>query len=104
VWSLGRDRHVWWGTLGSVRARWLTFQPLFSSLFAPLSSLYNAMSAQQLRAFQYAKRSLLGLRTELGDVADDAVAASEWIQTFSAALVRRLFLSAPVRLLTWRAF
>jgi hypothetical protein len=62
---------------------------IFFSHYFPLHSPLLAMSLPQVVAYRYAKRSLLGLRLELGDIAEDPAAASEWVQVFSAALVRR---------------
>ena len=44
--------------------------------------------SQILRAFQFAKKSLLELRPGLEEVSEDAAAAEEWIQNFSMFLVR----------------
>ncbi|KAH9019221.1 hypothetical protein EDB85DRAFT_2153962 [Lactarius pseudohatsudake] len=42
--------------------------------------------SQMLRAFQFAKKSLLELRPGLEEVSEDAAAAEEWIQNFSIFL------------------
>ncbi|KAH9019228.1 hypothetical protein EDB85DRAFT_2153972 [Lactarius pseudohatsudake] len=44
------------------------------------------MSSQKIRAFQFAKQSYLALLPGLEQVAEDAAAAEEWIQTFSMLL------------------
>ncbi|KAH8976590.1 hypothetical protein EDB83DRAFT_2328069 [Lactarius deliciosus] len=44
------------------------------------------MSSQKIRAFQFVKQSYLALRPGLEQVAEDAAAAEEWIQTFSMLL------------------